>query len=160
GQARERQSSVKAFNYKGHKFTKDFEPRKNPGPSSAFVSFVVQFFCPPSGESKPGVVRFSGKLLIVTGVENFSAHRVKSLPMLSPLSFFKTAGRGAAVAATASFPTDLLSWAEPPRAPQPGGPILLNSNENAYGPFPSVLALENPFLDVNRYPDRGYDGLI
>lgn len=80
--------------------------------------------------------------------------------MLSRRSFFKTAGLGAAVAATASFPADLLSWAEPLRAPQPGGPILLNSNENAYGPFPSVLALENPFLYANRYPDRSYDGLL
>src|SRR5262249_53190776 len=108
----------------------------------------------------PGAVRFSGKLFIVAGVENFSGLRVKSLAMLSRRSFFKTAGLGAAVAATASFPADLLSWAEPPRAPQPGGPILLTSNENAYGPFPSVLALENPFLDVNRYPDRSYDGLL
>lgn len=83
--------------------------------------------------------------------------------MLSRRSFFKTAGLGAAVAATASLPTELLSWAEPPRtvAPgTPGGPILLNSNENAYGPFPSVLAMKNPFQDANRYPDRGYDKLI
>jgi histidinol-phosphate aminotransferase len=80
--------------------------------------------------------------------------------MLSRRSFFKTAGMGAAVAATASLPTGLLSWAEPQRKPQPGGPILLNSNENAYGPFPSVLALKNPFQDANRYPDRGYDQLI
>src|SRR5689334_24351152 len=80
--------------------------------------------------------------------------------MLSRRSFFKTAGVGAAVAATASFPADLLSWAEPQRTPQPGGPILLNSNENAYGPFPSVLALPNPFQDANRYPDRGHDKLI
>jgi len=55
--------------------------------------------------------------------------------MLSRRSFFKTAGLGAAVAATASFPTELLSWAEPQRTATPGGPILLNSNENAYGPF-------------------------
>jgi histidinol-phosphate aminotransferase len=80
--------------------------------------------------------------------------------MLSRRSFFKTAGMGAAVAATASLPTGLLSWAEPQRKPQPDGPILLNSNENAYGPFPSVLALKNPFQDANRYPDRGYDQLI
>ena len=80
--------------------------------------------------------------------------------MLSRRSFFKTAGMSAAVAATASFPAELLGWAEPQRAPQPGGPILLNSNENAYGPFPSVLAMKNPFQDANRYPDRGYDGLI
>jgi histidinol-phosphate aminotransferase len=80
--------------------------------------------------------------------------------MLSRRSFFKTAGVGAAVAATASFPTELFTWAEPQRTPQPGGPILLNSNENAYGPFPSVLAMKNPFLDANRYPDRSYDGLL
>src|SRR6266852_4702362 len=81
--------------------------------------------------------------------------------MLSRRSFFetafKTAGLGVAAAATASFPTELLSWMEPPRAPQPGGPVLLNSNENAYGPFPSVLALSNPFQDLNRYPDHDSD---
>ena len=49
------------------------------------------------------------------------------------------------MAASASLPTELLSWAEPQRMPKPGGPILLNSNENAYGPFPSVLAMKNPF---------------
>jgi histidinol-phosphate aminotransferase len=82
--------------------------------------------------------------------------------MLSRRSFFKTAGLGAAaVAATASLPTtELLSWAEPRRTPLPGGPILLNSNENPYGPFPSVLAMKDPFQDANRYPDRGYDKLI
>ena len=77
--------------------------------------------------------------------------------MLTRRSFFKTAGLGAAVAASASFPKELLAWSEPPRVPQTGGPLLLNSNENAYGPFPSVLALGNPFLDVNRYPDHHSD---
>jgi len=76
--------------------------------------------------------------------------------MLTRRSFFKAAGLGAAVAAS-SFPREFLSWAEPPRVPQPGGPILLNSNENAYGPFPSVLALNNPFQDANRYPDHHSD---
>ncbi len=82
--------------------------------------------------------------------------------MLSRRSFFKTAGLGAAaVAATATFPKEVFGWAEPQRTPsRPGGPILLNSNENAYGPFPSVLALKDPFQDANRYPDRGYDKLI
>ncbi len=79
--------------------------------------------------------------------------------MLNRRSFFKTAGlsAAAAVAASASFPSEILAWAEPPRAPVPGGPILLNSNENAYGPFPSVLAMENPFREANRYPDRHMD---
>ena len=75
--------------------------------------------------------------------------------MLSRRTFFKAAGiSAAAAAASAGFPKELLAWAEPPRAPQPGGPILLNSNENPYGPFPSVLAMGNPFQDANRYPDH------
>lgn len=77
--------------------------------------------------------------------------------MLTRRSFFRAAGLGAAVAASASFPKELLAWSEPPRAPHPGSPTLLNSNENAYGPFPSVLALGNPFQDVNRYPDHHSD---
>jgi histidinol-phosphate aminotransferase len=81
--------------------------------------------------------------------------------MLSRRSFFKTAGLGAAaVAATATLPTELFSWAEPQRTAKPGGPILLNSNENAYGPLPGVLAMKNPFEDANRYPDHGYEKLI
>src|SRR5215831_15505695 len=77
--------------------------------------------------------------------------------MLSRRTFFKTAGMGAAVAASASLPSKLLSWTEPPRTQMSGGPVLLNSNENAYGPFPSVLAMSNPFQDVNRYPDHHSD---
>src|SRR5215470_19611749 len=76
--------------------------------------------------------------------------------MLTRRSFFKTAGVGAAAAASVSLP-ELLGWAEPSRAPEPGGPVLLNSNENAYGPFPSVLAMANPFQGVNRYPDHHSD---
>jgi histidinol-phosphate aminotransferase len=80
--------------------------------------------------------------------------------MLSRRNFFKAAGIGAAtVAASATFPAELFAWAEPSRAPQAGGPILLNSNENAYGPFPSVMAMSNPFEGVNRYPDHHNDVL-
>jgi histidinol-phosphate aminotransferase len=77
--------------------------------------------------------------------------------MLTRRSFFKAAGMGAAAVASSNFPAEMLSWAEPPRTAQAGGPILLNSNENAYGPFPSVLSLGNPFQDVNRYPDHYSD---
>ncbi len=80
--------------------------------------------------------------------------------MLTRRKFFKAAGMGAAVAASANFSTELLTWAEPPRTPQPGGPILLNANENAYGPFPSVVAMANPFQEANRYPDRHSDLLL
>jgi histidinol-phosphate aminotransferase len=79
--------------------------------------------------------------------------------MISRRSLFKGAALGAAAAASSTLSADLLLWAEPPRETQPGGPILLNSNENAYGPLPSVLALPNPFKDVNRYPDTSVDQL-
>ena len=77
--------------------------------------------------------------------------------MISRRSLFKTAAFGAAAAASATFPAELFSWAEPPRESQPGGPILLNSNENAYGPLPAALAMPNPFKDANRYPDSSVD---
>lgn len=74
--------------------------------------------------------------------------------MLTRRNFFKAAGMGAAVAAaSATLPSELFAWAELPRVPQAGGPILLNSNENAYGPLASVLAMGNPYQEVNRYPD-------
>lgn len=76
--------------------------------------------------------------------------------MLTRRNFFKTAGLGAAAVASLRLP-ELTTWAEPSRAPQPGGSILLNSNENAYGPFPSVLALGHPFDGFNRYPDHHSD---
>lgn len=78
--------------------------------------------------------------------------------MLTRRNFFQTAGMGAAVAASTNL-SELLSRAEPPRVPQPGGPVLLNSNENAYGPFPSVLAMEHPFQGFNRYPDHHSDAI-
>ncbi|HEY6969149.1 MAG TPA: histidinol-phosphate transaminase [Candidatus Angelobacter sp.] len=77
--------------------------------------------------------------------------------MLTRRNFFKAAGLGAAALASPNLSTELLSWAEPSRVPEAGGPILLNSNENAYGPFPSILAMSNPFQDVNRYPDHHND---
>lgn len=79
--------------------------------------------------------------------------------MLTRRNFFKTAGMGAATLAASATIPELLAWAEPVRAPQAGGPVLLNSNENAYGPFPSVLAMANPFQGVNRYPDHHSDVL-
>jgi histidinol-phosphate aminotransferase len=73
---------------------------------------------------------------------------------LTRRTFFKAAGLSAAVAASSRLPAEVLAWKEPPRVPRTGGPILLNSNENAYGPFPSVLGMGNPFQDLNRYPDH------
>ncbi len=71
--------------------------------------------------------------------------------MLTRRSFFAAA---AATAAAAALPARLFSSEsiEPRRGDSSDSVARLNSNENAYGPFPSVLALPNPFLDANRYP--------
>ena len=50
---------------------------------------------------------------------------------------------------------------ESTRTRKPGGPIRLNSNENAYGPSPKVLATMRDALSmVNRYPYKEYDRLL
>lgn len=64
-------------------------------------------------------------------------------------------GAGAAAAAVARVPLADLAWAEPPRVKTPGGPILLNSNENPYGAFASVhQALTEAQSICNRYPNQ------
>ncbi|MEO8725776.1 MAG: aminotransferase class I/II-fold pyridoxal phosphate-dependent enzyme [Acidobacteriaceae bacterium] len=81
--------------------------------------------------------------------------------MITRRSFFKVAAGAGAAAAISSSLTDRIFALEPRRwnSTQPSGPILLNSNENAYGPFPSVLAISNPFQDANRYPFHSVDAL-
>jgi histidinol-phosphate aminotransferase len=82
--------------------------------------------------------------------------------MLSRRHFLATAAAGTTAAAWGlTVPSSLAFALEPPRAPQPGGPILLNNNENAYGPFPSALKAAQESLSVAmRYPDRAADALI
>src|SRR5512144_2423044 len=76
---------------------------------------------------------------------------------LSRRSFLGTLGAGAAVAAVAPA-FERFAAGEPPRVATPGGPILLNSNENAYGLFPSAEKAAVEGLRVaNRYPFRIYD---
>ena len=74
----------------------------------------------------------------------FSGPRVQSLPCFHA-DRFQDRRTGCRRGCFRSLPTELLSWAEPPRTSAPGRPILLNSNENAYGPLPRVLAMKNPF---------------
>ena len=58
-----------------------------------------------------------------------------------------------------SLPASALSF-EPARTETPQGPILLNSNENAYGPLPnSVVALQGALGQANRYPFSFYGEL-
>ncbi len=69
--------------------------------------------------------------------------------------FLGTLGLGAAAAVAAPAVLERLASGEPSRAAVAGGPILLDSNENAYGPFPSVASAARDALHVgNRYPFR------
>ena len=75
--------------------------------------------------------------------------------------FLRGLGVGAAVGLTpiASWATVAASF-EPARTENSQGPILLNSNENAYGPLPkSVNALQNALGQANRYPFAFYGEL-
>ncbi|HEY0566019.1 MAG TPA: aminotransferase class I/II-fold pyridoxal phosphate-dependent enzyme, partial [Terriglobales bacterium] len=71
--------------------------------------------------------------------------------MISRREFFKGAATAAAISA---LPLHLRALSVEPRrqAAQPGGAIHLDSNENAYGAFPSVLVMGNPLAECNRYP--------
>ena len=76
---------------------------------------------------------------------------------VSRRNFLRHVGIGAAAAGAVSalpLSESLLFVSEPPRATRPGGPILLNSNENAYGAFPSVhAAMQRALEECNRYPE-------
>lgn len=71
--------------------------------------------------------------------------------MLTRRNFFRTAT--AAAAASFVLP-DLAGALEPQRTNSPAGPIQLNSNEYAYGPWSSALdAMRGVLTEANRYPD-------
>lgn len=75
--------------------------------------------------------------------------------------FLRSLGASAAVGLTPikSLAAAAISF-EPGRTEDPKGPILLNSNENAYGPLPkSVSALQSALGQANRYPFAFYGEL-
>lgn len=79
---------------------------------------------------------------------------------LSRRQFFRTAAVSAAVL---PFTPELLAFPEPQRDLQAAddGAIILNSNENAYGPFPSAMkAMQDSLRFANRYPDSHFDALV
>jgi histidinol-phosphate aminotransferase len=77
---------------------------------------------------------------------------------VSRRQFFRSAAASAVVLPLAH---ELLVFAEPPRNPRLDGAIILNSNENAYGPFPSAMkAMQDSLRFAHRYPDDHYDALI
>ena len=92
--------------------------------------------------------------------------------MLTRRNFLRSIGMGAAAGAaiaTSGFPLEAF---EPPRHGQVvdaktalgaarSGAILLNSNENAYGPLPTgAAAMQQALTWANRYPDFDYDALV
>lgn len=92
--------------------------------------------------------------------------------MLTRRSFLQSFGVGAAAGvALASSPFPLNAF-EPSRHGQAVGAktalggaranaILLNSNENAYGPLPkTIAAMQQAIGWANRYPDFDYDALV
>lgn len=84
----------------------------------------------------------------------------ESAMQLSRRRFFSAA---AATAATMPFTSEMLAFAEPQRvgaASGHAGEIILNSNENAYGPLPTaVKAMQDALRFAHRYPDSHYDEL-
>ena len=84
---------------------------------------------------------------------------------LTRRNFFRTSvAAGAAAFAATSLPLPLealiAAQGEPKRAADHSGAILLNSNENAYGPWPSLMQTMRDALTVgNRYPDSQYEAL-
>ena len=70
--------------------------------------------------------------------------------------FLRSLGTGVAAGAAIRWPLPALAGSvpfEPPRAAESGGPIRLDSNENAYGPLPKVAeAIKAAVSSSNRYP--------
>jgi len=64
------------------------------------------------------------------------------------------AGAGAAALLQIPFSQRLFASPEPARAPRTGNEVLLNSNENPYGPLPSATkSMQDALARANRYPD-------
>ena len=77
-------------------------------------------------------------------------------------NFFCNAAVGAAVAAGLPTLADLAFSELVPasRASEPGGPIILSRNENAYGPSQKVIAsMQDSLRFANRYPDPAVSAL-
>ena len=77
-------------------------------------------------------------------------------------SFLRNIAAGAAATATLPLAADLALGELVPgsRASEPGGPIILSRNENAYGPSQKVVAtMQDALRFANRYPDPSVEAL-
>lgn len=76
-------------------------------------------------------------------------------------SFLGTLGLGATAAAVGFSGLEQIALGEPPRTAAVNGFRLLNSNENAYGMFPSVeKACVEGLRVANRYPFKIYNDVV
>ena len=76
--------------------------------------------------------------------------------------FFRNAASGVAAAAALPPLAELVFSELVPtsRASEPGGPIILSRNENAYGPSQKVIAsMQDALQFANRYPDPAVNAL-
>lgn len=89
---------------------------------------------------------------------------------ISRRNFFRTTLSASAVGAAAvvagsipfseAFGEPRREWSLDPAETPPKGPIWLNSNENAYGPWPSMMPVMREALTAgNRYPRTEYETL-
>jgi histidinol-phosphate aminotransferase len=88
---------------------------------------------------------------------------------ISRRNFFRTTLSASAVAAAGvvanslPFPTEAFGeprrgWSLDPTFSPAVGPVLLNSNENSYGPWPSMMdTMREALTRGNRYPDSQYE---
>lgn len=66
-----------------------------------------------------------------------------------------------AVGSVLHFPDQLIAQAPSPKSSKAGDFILLNNNENPYGPSEkTMMAMREALVQCNRYPDRQRDELL
>src|SRR5689334_15875216 len=81
--------------------------------------------------------------------------------MLSRRHFLGSLGLGIAAGAAQLHGLPLATRYEPQRSEQPGGVLLLNNNENPYGPSERVLAaMRESLTGAHRYPDQAREELV
>jgi histidinol-phosphate/aromatic aminotransferase/cobyric acid decarboxylase-like protein len=83
------------------------------------------------------------------------------MPSLSRRRFLQSLAVGTAASAALEWPLrsfGIPGSPEPARSLPSPGFILLNSNENPYGPLPSAMtAMRDALEESHRYPDSQYD---
>src|SRR5689334_5101510 len=86
------------------------------------------------------------------------------MPSVSRRRFLQGLAAGTAASAALEWPLrsfGIPASPEPRRSLEHPGFILLNSNENPYGPLPSAMAaMRDALQEAHRYPDSQYDVLV